>query len=200
MEELFEDFPDALTNTRTIAQRCVLEMPLGETHLPNFTYDNDLSDAEYLRELSFTGLKKRIHQIDENYKERLDFELKIIAQFVFKLLYDCSRLYTMGCNHQVPVGPGRGSGAGSMVAYALSITDLDPIHHGLLFERFLNPMRVSMPDFDIDFCMEKRDWQLSMCFNIMELIKYLKSLRLVPWLQKQSYEMLVVCLECRILW
>ena len=166
MEELFEDFPDALTNTRTIAQRCVLEMPLGETHLPNFTYDNDLSDDEYLRELSFTGLKKRIHQIDENYKERLDFELKIIAQMGFASYFMIVADFIQWAkNHQVPVGPGRGSGAGSMVAYALSITDLDPIHHGLLFERFLNPMRVSMPDFDIDFCMEKRDQVIEYVFQ-----------------------------------
>ncbi|MAH61199.1 MAG: DNA polymerase III subunit alpha [Legionellales bacterium] len=166
MQHLFENFPGAIENALTISQRCVLEMPLGETHLPNYSSDLTASMDEILAQASFEGLEKRVGQLETNYQDRLNFELKIINQMGFASYFlIVADFIQWAKNHQVPVGPGRGSGAGSMVAYALGITDLDPIVHGLLFERFLNPMRVSMPDFDIDFCMDKRDLVIDYVFK-----------------------------------
>ncbi|MFC1482355.1 DNA polymerase III subunit alpha [Myxococcota bacterium] len=162
----FSEVPEAIENTARIADLCDVQLELGETHLPDFPPPGDLSQAEYLRQLAEQGLGERMKEaaareepVDaEEYRERLRTELATIEQMgfpgYFLIVHDFIRAAK---SMQVPVGPGRGSGAGSLVAYALRITDLDPIPYGLLFERFLNPERVSMPDFDIDFCMNRRD-------------------------------------------
>ena len=169
MAELFADIPEALENTVEIARRCSLGLTLGKNYLPDFPVPAGLTMAEYFSQLSHEGLQKRLDklfdrgrpdmaEIKAQYKARLDFELGIINQMgfpgYFLIVMD---FIAWAKNNGVPVGPGRGSGAGSLVAYSLFITDLDPIKYDLLFERFLNPERVSMPDFDIDFCMEGRD-------------------------------------------
>ena len=169
MAELFSDIPEALENTVEIARRCSLGLTLGKNYLPDFPVPAGLTMAEYFAQLSHEGLQKRLDKlfdrsrpdmpaIEAEYKARLDFELNIINQMgfagYFLIVMD---FIAWAKNNGVPVGPGRGSGAGSLVAYSLFITDLDPIKYDLLFERFLNPERVSMPDFDIDFCMEGRD-------------------------------------------
>src|SRR5450830_16679 len=168
MSAVFADMPEALTNSVEIAKRCNLSLVLGKNYLPNFPTPNNESLNEYLIEEARIGLAKRLAVLypDENmraakqtaYDERLDFETKVINQMGFAGYFlivadfiNCAK------NNGVPVGPGRGSGAGSVVAYSLGITDLDPLEYNLLFERFLNPDRVSMPDFDIDFCPEGRD-------------------------------------------
>ncbi|MCP4285275.1 MAG: DNA polymerase III subunit alpha [Gammaproteobacteria bacterium] len=169
MTELFSDIPEACENSVEIAKRCNLELSLGENYLPDFSLPEGMTVEEYFSQQSYTGLEVRLHKIlekseedpselRENYKKRLQLELDVINQMgfpgYFLIVADFIR---WARENDVPVGPGRGSGAGSLVAYALKITDLDPIEHELLFERFLNPERVSMPDFDIDFCMDKRD-------------------------------------------
>lgn len=167
MLTLFEDIPEALSNSVEIAKRCNLELCLGVPQLPEYPIPEGLSTAEYFRQVSEQGLDKRLTILlknehnphsREDYKARLDFELTIINQMgfpgYFLIVMDFIR---WAKENGIPVGPGRGSGAGSLVAYALEITDLDPLAYDLLFERFLNPERVSMPDFDIDFCMENRD-------------------------------------------
>jgi DNA polymerase-3 subunit alpha len=169
MAELFEDIPEALANTVEIARRCNLVLELGKPYLPDYPVPEGLTMDEYFRRLSHEGLDKRLAELFDpatedftrqqaEYRERLDFELNTIIQMgfpgYFLIVMDFIR---WAKQHDIPVGPGRGSGAGSLVAYALEITDLDPIAYDLLFERFLNPERVSMPDFDVDFCMEKRD-------------------------------------------
>jgi len=169
MATLFADIPEALENSIEIAKRCNIELSLGENFLPNFPVPDGLSIEEFFAEQSRQGLKKRLQRIldkDVNdydaqlkiYETRLEHELDVINQMgfpgYFLIVADFIR---WAKDNDIPVGPGRGSGAGSLVAYALEITDLDPIQYDLLFERFLNPERVSMPDFDIDFCMENRD-------------------------------------------
>lgn len=166
MAELFADLPEALENTIEIAKRCNFELGLGQYYLPEYPTPEDLSEADYLREVAADGLSKRCDSghIDtgvadlDAYHKRLKLELDIIIEMgfagYFLIVMDFIR---WAKDNGIPVGPGRGSGAGSLVAYALEITDLDPIAYDLLFERFLNPERVSMPDFDIDFCMENRD-------------------------------------------
>ncbi len=169
MAELFEDIPEAIANTVAIAQRCNVTLELGKPCLPEYPVPAGLTMDEYFRQLSHEGLEARLQsQFDpaapdfaatrERYRERLEFELGTIVQMgfpgYFLIVMDFIR---WAKQHDIPVGPGRGSGAGSLVAYALEITDLDPLQYDLLFERFLNPERVSMPDFDVDFCMEKRD-------------------------------------------
>lgn len=169
MQELFSDIPEALANTIEIAKRCSLSLSLGKNYLPDFPVPPGMTMAEYFSQLSHEGLQKRLDklfdrtradmpEIEAEYKARLEFELTIINQMgfpgYFLIVMDFIR---WAKENGVPVGPGRGSGAGSLVAYSLLITDLDPIKYDLLFERFLNPERVSMPDFDIDFCMEGRD-------------------------------------------
>lgn len=169
MAELFSDIPEAIENTRAIAQRCNLELRLGTYFLPDFPVPEGLTIDEFLTRESEQGLEVRIQQLEpvkgefnaekrQQYKDRLKLELDVIAEMgfpgYFLIVADFIR---WAKNNDVPVGPGRGSGAGSIVAYALGITDLDPIEYDLLFERFLNPERVSMPDFDVDFCMEGRD-------------------------------------------
>ena len=169
MVELFADIPEALQNSVEIAKRCTLDLRLGEYFLPDYPIPDGMTINDFFIAESEAGLQERLAvlydtkapefaQIQQQYAERLKFELDIIIQMgfpgYFLIVMDFIR---WAKNNQIPVGPGRGSGAGSLVAYALKITDLDPIEYDLLFERFLNPERVSMPDFDIDFCMEGRD-------------------------------------------
>jgi DNA polymerase III subunit alpha len=168
MGALFEDLPEAIENSVEIAKRCTLELRLGENFLPEFPVPDGMDAAQYLRAEATAGLMERgellfgtharEHPNWPDYIARLDLELKVIEQMgfpgYFLIVADFIR---WARENGVPVGPGRGSGAGSLVAYSLRITDLDPIKYGLLFERFLNPERVSMPDFDVDFCMEGRD-------------------------------------------
>jgi len=163
MAELFADLPEALTNTVEIAKRCSLVLKLGEARLPEYPVPSGYDTAGFLREEAARGLAKRLERTTdpvriEKRRERLEIELNVICQMgfagYFLIVADFIR---WSRENGVPVGPGRGSGAGSLVAYSLGITDLDPLDYDLLFERFLNPERVSMPDFDVDFCMEGRD-------------------------------------------
>jgi DNA polymerase-3 subunit alpha len=166
MAELFKDAPELLANTVEIAKRCSLEIRLGASMLPAYPVPAGSSTEDFLRAESKRGLEARIaaspalsgSSAVAAYEARLDLELGVICAMgfagYFLIVADFIR---WARKNGVPVGPGRGSGAGSLVAYALGITDLDPIEHDLLFERFLNPERVSMPDFDVDFCMEGRD-------------------------------------------
>ncbi len=169
MLALFEDIPEALENTVQIARRCNVQLTLGKNYLPDFPVPEGMTLDEFFIEASHKGLQERLHQYpafgsgteEENlqiYQDRLDIELKVITQMGFPGYFMIVADFIQWAkNNDIPVGPGRGSGAGSLVAYALKITDLDPIEFDLLFERFLNPERVSMPDFDIDFCMDRRD-------------------------------------------
>ncbi|BAJ01219.1 DNA polymerase III subunit alpha [Shewanella violacea] len=164
---LFEDIPEAIANTVEIAKRCSVTVRLGEYFLPNFP-TGELSIEDFLVKVSEDGLENRLEflfpdpevraQKRPAYDERLDIELKVINQMGFPGYFlIVMEFIQWGKDQDIPIGPGRGSGAGSLVAYALKITDLDPLEYELLFERFLNPERVSMPDFDIDFCMDRRD-------------------------------------------
>ncbi|GGI90362.1 DNA polymerase III subunit alpha [Halopseudomonas pertucinogena] len=169
MAALFSDIPEALANSVEIAKRCNVEVKLGTYFLPDFPVPDGMTMDDYFRKVSLEGLEERFKVIlppdSENYEERrqvyldrLKFELDIIIQMGFPGYFLVVMDFIKWAkSNGVPVGPGRGSGAGSLVAYALLITDLDPLEYDLLFERFLNPERVSMPDFDIDFCMEGRD-------------------------------------------
>ena len=168
MLALFSDLPEALENTVEIAKRCNVELSLGENFLPDFPVPKGMTIDEYFADLSQKGLDKRIqetsHRIkfdDEKraqYQARLKRELDVICQMGFPGYFlIVADFIQWAKDNGVPVGPGRGSGAGSIIAYALRITDLDPLEFDLLFERFLNPERVSMPDFDVDFCMDGRD-------------------------------------------
>ena len=169
MQDLFSDLPEALENSVEIAKRCNLQIKLGENYLPNYPIPEGMTLEAFFAEESRKGLEARLKTLlDESdpsypekrkvYEERLQFELDVINQMgfpgYFLIVMDFIR---WAKENAIPVGPGRGSGAGSLVAYSLQITDLDPIGYDLLFERFLNPERVSMPDFDIDFCMDGRD-------------------------------------------
>lgn len=170
MVELFKDIPQALENTVEIAKRCTVKLNLGNNYLPNFPIPQGSTVENYLSDLSKKGLEERLkqlfrHESPENisdlrepYDKRLQIELDVINTMGFPGYFLIVADFIQWAKQNgVPVGPGRGSGAGSLVAYALKITDLDPLLYELLFERFLNPERVSMPDFDIDFCMEGRD-------------------------------------------
>jgi len=165
MQELFADLPEALENAYNLAMRCNLVMEFGTYYLPDFPTPDGMSIEDYLRQASDQGLEDRFRVLPpseefpvEEYQQRLEHELQVINKMgfpgYFLIVADFIR---WAKKNDIPVGPGRGSGAGSLVAYALGITDLDPLVHELLFERFLNPERISMPDFDVDFCMEKRD-------------------------------------------
>ncbi len=164
MAELFADIPEALANTVEIARRCSLPLKLGESKLPRFPTPDGSSAEDFIRAEATAGLARRMAAlrddgvIPEEYAARLERELGVIIKMgfagYFLIVADFIR---WAKENGVPVGPGRGSGAGSLVAWVLDITDLDPLEHALLFERFLNPERVSMPDFDVDFCMEGRD-------------------------------------------
>ena len=168
MAELFSDIPEALENAWEIAKRCNLTLELDKPCLPNYPVPEGMSMEEYFSELSSEGLRERLRSlygedyetqdVEQPYWERLKFELDVINQMGFAGYFlIVMEFIQWSKDNGIPVGPGRGSGAGSIVAYALQITDLDPLKYDLLFERFLNPERVSMPDFDVDFCMEGRD-------------------------------------------
>ncbi|MFM0035229.1 DNA polymerase III subunit alpha [Paraburkholderia strydomiana] len=168
MAALFADIPSALANTVEIAKRCNLTLELGKPKLPLFPTPDGMSLDDYLVLLSKEGLEKRLEQLypdeaeraaqRETYYQRLEFECGTIIKMGFPGYFlIVADFINWAKNNGVPVGPGRGSGAGSLVAYALGVTDLDPLRYNLLFERFLNPERVSMPDFDIDFCQHGRD-------------------------------------------
>jgi DNA polymerase-3 subunit alpha len=168
MEELFSDLPDALANARAIAQACSTTIPLGKPVLPDFATEDGSSLTDAFAKVSREGLVKRMAKLYPNeaersakqaeYSDRLEYEIGVIKEMKFEgyfmIVHD---FIDWAHRHEIPVGPGRGSGAGSLVAYSLGITDLDPLKYNLLFERFLNPDRVSMPDFDIDFCVERRE-------------------------------------------
>jgi len=165
MAALFADVPDALDNTVALATRCNLELKLGTYFLPAYPVPSDETLDSWIRKQARDGLEARLakHPLApgktrENYLARLDFELDTIVDMGFPGYFlIVADFIQWGKNNGIPIGPGRGSGAGSLVAWALQITDLDPLPYNLLFERFLNPERVSMPDFDIDFCMDRRD-------------------------------------------
>jgi len=165
MHNLFEDIPESLSNTLEIAKRCNLDLKLGESFLPIFSVPGNQTTNSYLLEESERSLNTKLQKLPketlikpEKYKARLEEELGVINNMGFSSYFlIVSDFIDWAKNNNIPVGPGRGSGAGSLVAYVLGITNLDPLQHDLLFERFLNPERVSMPDFDIDFCMDGRD-------------------------------------------
>ena len=165
MASLFSDLPEALENTVELAKRCNLELQFDEYFLPDFPTPDGQSVEDFLQQASLDGMSKRLNAhgpahdfTDDDYRARLELEFEVINGMgfpgYFLIVADFIR---WAKNNDIPVGPGRGSGAGSLVAYALEITDIDPLQYDLLFERFLNPERISMPDFDVDFCMEKRD-------------------------------------------
>ena len=168
IEALFADVPSALANSLRIAQRCNLQLTLGKPQLPNFPIPDGLALEDYFRKVSFEGLEQRLQmrypdasereRQRPRYAERLEFEIVTILKMGFPGYFlIVSDFIKWALAHGCPVGPGRGSGAGSLVAYSLFITGLDPLQYNLLFERFLNPERVSMPDFDIDFCQANRE-------------------------------------------
>jgi DNA polymerase-3 subunit alpha len=166
MSQLFRNMPEAIENTVKIAERCNVELEFGKLHLPEFKIPENRRPYEYLKGLCFEGLKRRIDAMTGNemtadrvqsYQERLEYELDVIERMgyvdYFLIVWDFIRYAK---ENDIMVGPGRGSAAGSLVAYCLGITNIDPIKYSLLFERFLNPERISMPDIDVDFCYERR--------------------------------------------
>ncbi len=168
MAALFADIPSAIENSVEIAKRCNVTLSLGTPVLPDFPIPEGMTEAEYFCEVSFKGLEARLkfdfpddaerESVRAQYEERLQIELDVINGMGFPGYFlIVADFIQWSKDNDIPVGPGRGSGAGSLVAYALLITDIDPLPYDLLFERFLNPERVSMPDFDIDFCIEGRD-------------------------------------------
>ena len=176
MLELFSDIPEALINTVKIAKKCNIDLELGKFYLPDFEVPDTYSREDFLRKISKDGLFNRIniinrskdsYDVDEpSYFDRLEYELDMICKLDFAGYFlIVADFVNWAQKNDIPVGPGRGSGAGSIVAYALGITAIDPIKYDLLFERFLNPERVSNPDFDIDFCIEGRDKVLEYVTN-----------------------------------
>ena len=165
MKQALPEYPEAIANTVRIAEMCNVKLDLGKNFLPRFQLPDGLSEDDCIVKLAREGLDQRFrelagrYEIDRDlYRQRLEMELGVILKMGFSGYFLIVQDFiNWGKKHQVPVGPGRGSGAGSIVAYALRITDLDPIRWHLLFERFLNPERVSMPDFDVDFCQNRRD-------------------------------------------
>ena len=170
MEMYFKDYPNALSNTLAIAERCNLEIAIGETHLPRFPIPEGMTEGSFLYSKVRAGFDKRMElildgtpedqreEVLEKYQARLGTELEVITNMGFPGYFLIVWDFIQYAREQgIPVGPGRGSAAGSLVAYSLRITDIDPIRYGLLFERFLNPERISLPDIDVDFCMQRRD-------------------------------------------
>ncbi|MEW6661459.1 MAG: DNA polymerase III subunit alpha [Bacillota bacterium] len=158
MLRLFGEMPEVLDNTLAIAEKCNLRLGFGQLHLPNYQLPEGYKEAfDYLKDLCYRGLRERYPESSPLAKSRLDFELQVIRQMgyegYFLIVWDLINYARM---RTIPVGPGRGSAAGSLVAYTLGITNIDPLRYGLLFERFLNPERVTMPDIDSDFCFERR--------------------------------------------
>ena len=169
MFEMFKDVPGAIENTRKIADSIDIELPMGDYHLPNFPLPEDApSDKpdEYLKILCKQGVQDLYGDLSPELETRLNHELNVIDQMGFAGYFLITADFVKYAkDNNIPVGPGRGSAAGSLVSYSLGITTIDPIKHKLLFERFLNPDRISMPDIDIDFCIERRG----------EVIDYIKS-------------------------
>jgi DNA polymerase III subunit alpha len=171
MQELFAEAPEALANTRVVADMCNLELNLKEVHFPRFivpgqeewfeTADETQRSAakdEHLREMTYAGALKRYGAVSDTLRDRIEYELSVIIPKGFTAYFlICAEFCAFARSRNIPVGPGRGSAAGSVVAYSLEITDIEPIKYGLYFERFLNPERVELPDFDIDFCFRRRD-------------------------------------------
>ncbi len=166
MIQAFEDYPGAIENTVKIADRCHVEFVFGTHHFPHFDIHSDRSEAEIFEEKARTGFERRLERICaknpdidvDNYKARLDYEISVINNMGFPGYFlIVADFIEYAKKNNIPVGPGRGSAAGSLVAFALGITDIDPLEHGLLFERFLNPDRISMPDIDVDFCKNGRE-------------------------------------------
>ena len=160
MRDLFKDYPEAIENTKKIAEMCNVELEFGNLHLPYFAIPDGFTNSSYLKKLVFDGLEKRFSNDDriEEAKERCEYELSVIEKMgyvdYFLIVWDFIRFAK---SQGIPVGPGRGSAAGSIISYCLEITDINPLDYNLIFERFLNPERVSMPDIDIDFCYERRE-------------------------------------------
>ena len=158
MEKLFGFIPEALSNTSEIANRCNVTLDFDRIHLPKIELETELSHFEYLKKLCYEGAVKKYGEITEKIKSRLTYELETIDKMgytdYFLIVWDFIKFAK---DNKIPVGPGRGSAAGSIVSYTLNITEVDPIKYDLLFERFLNPERISMPDIDIDICNERRD-------------------------------------------
>ena len=169
MYKLFKDFPGAIENTCKIAESCSAEIKMGEYHLPMFPIPDLNADSDpdkYLRNICINGLKERYNEITPTIQKRLDFELDIIKKMGFAGYFLITQDFVnYAKDNHIPVGPGRGSAVGSIVSYSSGITDVDPLKYNLLFERFLNPDRVSMPDIDIDFCVDGRE----------RVIEYIKS-------------------------
>ena len=169
MHKLFKDVPGAIENTRKIAESIDFEINTGEYHLPNFPIPENESNKDpddYLRKLVVDGAKGLYEELTPKVNHLIDHELGVIKNMGFAGYFLITADFVQYAkNNKIPVGPGRGSAAGSLVSYALGITDIDPIKHNLLFERFLNPDRISMPDIDIDFCIERRG----------EVIDYIKT-------------------------
>lgn len=165
MREAFMDYPEAVDMAAEIANRCNLEIKYDKYHLPQYVSPKGKNPDEYLRDLAETGLHKRYPSITEEIKERFEYEYDVIRRMGFSsyflIVWD---FVNYAKSNGIPVGPGRGSGAGSLLAYALGITNVDPMKYDLLFERFLNPERISMPDFDIDFCEARRS-------NVLDYVK-----------------------------
>ena len=166
MYEIFKDVPEALENTLAIAEKCDVKIPLGNYHLPAYPLPNkETNPDKYLEKLCNDGLKKRYKNISEKIKSRLQYELSVIKKMGYAGYFLITQDFVnYAIKNNIPVGPGRGSAAGSIVAYCTGITNIDPLKYNLLFERFLNPERVTMPDIDIDFCIEGRE----------HVIKYIK--------------------------
>lgn len=160
MRDLFKDYTEAIENTKKIAEMCNVELEFGNLHLPYFAIPDGFTNSSYLKKLVFDGLEKRFSNDDrlEEAKERCEYELSVIEKMgyvdYFLIVWDFIRFAK---SQGIPVGPGRGSAAGSIISYCLEITDINPLDYNLIFERFLNPERVSMPDIDIDFCYERRE-------------------------------------------
>ena len=159
MRELFDYVPEAIENTQKIADMCNFDFEFGKTKLPNFTVPDGVSHFDYMRDICYKGLFERYGENPKKeYTERLEYELSVIKDMgyidYFLIVAD---FISYAKKHGIPVGPGRGSGAGSICAYCMGITNVDPIKYNLIFERFLNPERVSMPDIDVDFCYERRE-------------------------------------------
>jgi DNA polymerase-3 subunit alpha len=158
MEELFSDIPEALTNTLKIAEMCNVEIELGKWHMPIFDVPDGKTAAEYLTELTYTGMNKRYSEITPEIQERVDYELSVIINKQYETYFlIVSDFVNWAKDHGIAVGPGRGSAAGSVVSYCLQVTDVDPFFFALPFERFLNPLRPSAPDIDLDFADTRRE-------------------------------------------
>ena len=157
MAEIFAQYPEAIANTLEVAEKCDVSFEFGKIHLPHYDVPGGMTNTEYLRSLCQEGMERKCAGKGKDYQERLEYELSVIESMgytdYFLIVWD---FIHFAKRRGIPVGPGRGSAAGSLAAYCLDITDIDPIRYNLLFERFLNPERISMPDIDVDFCFERR--------------------------------------------